>query len=91
MAPVEQVFTFDGKSNSNTDERGRGEYISKMKWHKETLVIDGKVNVSSGEKNITSQVKLEFGLSKDGKVLTLKATRTTQQGILNLKQTFQKQ
>jgi hypothetical protein len=89
--PFVQTFTFDGKENLNPDERGRGEYKSKSKWHKENLVVEGTLQGSGGGQSQDTRVKQELALSKDGQVLTVKIARTTPQGTTNLKQTFQKQ
>jgi hypothetical protein len=89
--PVTQTFTLDGKENSNPDERGRGEYKSKTKWHKESLVIDGTQQGSGGGRSLETRIKQELSLSKDGQVLTIKTSRITPQGTMTLKQTFKKQ
>jgi hypothetical protein len=89
--PVVQTFTLDGKENVNPDDRGRGEYKSKAKWHKENLVIDGTQHGGGGGQSTETRVKQELSLSKDGQVLTVKTSRTTSQGTLSLKQTFKKQ
>jgi hypothetical protein len=89
--PVIQIFTLDGKENVNPDERGRGEYKSKSKWHKESLVIDGNLDASGGGRSSEVHVKQELSLSKDGQILTVKTSRTTTQGTVSLKQTFKKQ
>jgi hypothetical protein len=91
QVPVEQKFTLDGNPNSNPDERGRGEFVSKAKWHKEKLEIEGNLNISIGGRNIPTRVKQEFSLSKDGQVLTVKTSRMVDQGTSTTQQTFQKQ
>jgi len=91
IQPIVQTFTLDGKENLNADERGRGEYKSKTKWHKENLVIEGTLQGSGGSQSQDTKIKQELALSKDGQSLTVKISRTTPQGTATLKQTFVKQ
>lgn len=87
--PIEQKFTLDGKENVNSS--GRGELKSKSKWNKDKLVIEGsqKVNTPNGEFEI--EIKDEYSLSADGKVLTVTTTRTTPGGEQTAKQVYNKQ
>ncbi len=87
---VVQTFALDGSENRNPDDTGRGEVSSKTKWHKSTLVTEGSQQTSAGNGDVEMQVKQEFSLSKDGKVLTVKTTRQTPTGQLSIKQFFHK-
>jgi hypothetical protein len=87
---VTQSFTFDQKENQNESIFGGGEFISKTKWHKKSLVTEGTQQTSMGNREVTFRVKEEYSLSKDGQTLTLKTARTTPGGQIAIKQTFKK-
>ncbi len=88
--PVTQVFTLDGKENTNPDDRGRSEFASKAKWSKKNIVIEGTQQSSFGGRDMEMKFKEELSLSKDGQTLTIKTSRMTQRGTLTIKQTFKK-
>jgi len=87
---VQQSFTLDGSENRNPDDMGRGEFKSKTKWHKSSLVTEGNQQMATGSRDIAMRVKQEFSLSKDGQLLTVKTTRDTPRGQMNTKQIFRK-
>ncbi len=87
---VMQTFTLDGKENDNETNAGGGDFRSKTKWHKRDLVTEGTQQISTGNRNFEIHVKEEFSLSKDGQVLTLKTSRITPGGQMQIKQTFSK-
>jgi len=91
---VEQKFTLDGQENTNTAGMGRagsGELKSKSKWNKDRLVIEGTQKINSPRGEFDVQVKEEFSLSADGKILTVQTTRDTPTGENTIKQVFNKQ
>jgi len=76
--PAETKFTLDGKENTNTP--GRGSTVSKSKWNKDTLVIEGTRKFSGPNGDMEMPFKEEYSLSADGKVLTVTTTSATPQG-----------
>jgi hypothetical protein len=87
--PVEQKFTLDGKENTNTSQRG--ELKSKSKWAKDKLVVEGTQKVTTPNGEFEMEIKDEYSLSADGKVLTVSTTRTTPGGEQTSKQVYNKQ
>ena len=88
--PITQVFTLDGKENTNPDDRGRSEFTSTAKWNKKSIVIEGTQPASVGGRELQMKFKEELSLSKDGQTLTIKTSRMTPRGTLTIKQTFKK-
>ena len=86
---TEQKFTLDGKENTNTSQRG--ELKSKSKWNKDTLVVQGTQKVTTPNGEFELEIKDEYSLSADGKVLTVSTTRTTPGGEQTSKQVYNKQ
>ena len=86
---IEQKFTLDGKENTNTSQRG--ELKSKSKWNKDTLVVEGTQKMTTPNGEFEMEVKDEYSLSADGKVLTVSTTRTTPGGEQTSKQVYIKQ
>ena len=86
---TEQKFTLDGKENTNTSQRG--ELKSKSKWNKDTLVVQGTQKVTTPNGEFEIEIKDEYSLSADGKVLTVSTTRTTPGGEQTSKQVYNKQ
>ena len=77
---LRQTFRLDGTQTTNQAAGRQGELKSKAKWKEDVLVIDGtqKVNSQRGQSEIS--LKEEWSLSDDGKVLTIKTTRSTARG-----------
>ncbi len=88
---VEQKFSLDGSENTNTAAMGRGELKSKTKWKKDKLVTEGTQQVSTPNGDFEIGMIEEYSLSEDGKVLTIKTTRSSPQGENTSKQVFNKQ
>ncbi len=88
---INQKFSLDGSENTNPASNGRGEFVSRSTWKKGKLINSG--TQTSGEAGRNSDVSLteEYSLSKDGKTLTLKTTRTGLRGEMSLRQVFKKQ
>ena len=88
---TEQKFSLDGSENTNPAMMGRGELKSKSKWKKDKLVTEGTQQVTTPNGDFEIGVIEELSLSEDGKVLTIKTTRSTPQGENTSKQVFNKQ
>jgi len=86
---LEQTFTLDGKEIENPAPTG-GVIVTKSNWSKRTLVTEGTQQISMGDQEVDLKVKEEYSLSKDGKILTIKTTRKSERGQMQLKQTFKK-
>ncbi len=84
---VKQSFTLDGKENSNDAAMG-GEFRSKTKIHKGAIILEGTQR-GLGGRDVESKVKEEYSLSKNGD-LTIRTSRQTSRGLLELKQTFKR-
>ena len=88
---ITQKFDLDGSQNTNPSSNGRGEFLSTSTWKNDKLTNLGTQTVTSQERSYDTTVKEEYSLSKDGKVLTIKTTRTTQRGSTSSKQVFNRQ
>ena len=77
---VAQVYKLDGSDSVNPVFLGQGQVTTKTSWDKDKLVTLGSQKISGRETGAQIAIKEEYSLSKDGKVLTLKATRTSSQG-----------
>ncbi len=89
---ITQKFLLDGTESKNPGSNGRGEFVSTSTWKNGKLVNSGTENSSVRGQDYSTSVKEEFSLSKDGKVLTLKSTRTTPRGrVTTIKQVFNRQ
>jgi hypothetical protein len=89
---ITQKFLLDGSESTNPGSNGRGECVSKSTWKNGKLVNTGTQNSSTRGQSYSSTLKEEYSLSKDGKVLTIKTTRTTARGgETSFKQVFNKQ
>jgi hypothetical protein len=86
---MEQTFTLDGKEIENPVPSG-GVIVTRSNWSKGTLVTEGTQQVSLGGSEVDLRIKEEYSLSKDRKTLTIKTTRQSAQGRMELKQTFKK-
>jgi hypothetical protein len=89
---ITQQFLLDGSESRNPGSNGRGEFVSTSTWKNGKLVNSGTHNLSAGGQEYSTVVKEEYALSKDGKVLTIKTTRTSLRGTeTTFKQVFNKQ
>ena len=88
---VTQKFLLDGSETRNPGSNGRGEFVSTSTWKNGKLVNSGTQNSSTSGQSYSTQVKEEYSLSKDGKVLTLKTTRISNRGTETSKQVFNRQ
>lgn len=88
---IDQKFTLDGSQNTNPAAMGRGEFKSKTKLKKDKLVIEGTQQITTPNGDMEIGSIEEYSLSEDGKILTIKATRSTPQGERTSKQVFNKQ
>jgi hypothetical protein len=86
---LEQTFTLDGKEIENPAPTG-GVIVTKSKWSKGTLVTEGTQQILMGEREVDLRIKEECSLSKDGKTLTIKTTRKSERGQMQVKQTFKR-
>jgi len=88
---ITQKFALDGSQNTNPSSNGRGEFVSTSTWKNNKLTNLGTQTVALQEQSNDTTLREEYSLSKDGKVLTIKTTRTTQRGSTNSKQVFNRQ
>jgi hypothetical protein len=88
---ITQKFALDGSQNTNPSSNGRGEFVSTSTWKNNKLTNLGTQTVTSQQQSNDTTLKEEYSLSKDGKVLTIKTTRTTQRGSTSSKQVFNRQ
>jgi hypothetical protein len=86
-----QVFNLEGETSTNPVPMGRGEYKTRTSWEKNKLVTLGTQTVTNRNGQRDLPIKEEFSLSKDGKELTLKTTRTTARGKATSKMVYRKQ
>lgn len=84
-----QVYDLTGKPSTN--QMGRGSFSTTSTWKNETLVSEGTQSMSTQSGNFDMKVKEEMSLSKDGKELTIKTTRSTPRGDRTSKLVFVKQ
>lgn len=77
---LRQTFRLDGTQTTNQAAGRQGELKSKAKWKGNVLVIDGTQKVNSQRGQSEMSLKEEWSLSDDGKVLTIKTTRSTARG-----------
>ena len=87
---VDQRFTLDSSENTNPASNGRGEFVSRSTWKNNTLVNSGTQTSSTRGQDYETQaqVKEEYSLSKDRKMLTIRTTSTTSRGETSSKQVF---
>lgn len=88
---IDQKFTLDGSQNTNPAAMGRGELKSKTKLKKDKLIIEGTQQITTPNGDMEMGSIEEYSLSEDGKILTIKATRSTPMGERTSKQVFNKQ
>ncbi len=88
---TDQTFTLDGNENTNPAGMGRGEFKSKTKISKDKIVTEGAQKMQTQRGDFDIDIKEEYALSADGKVLTIQTTRNTPGGENTLKQVYNKQ
>jgi hypothetical protein len=86
---IAQRFTLDGSENTNPASNGRGEFVSTSTWKNGKLINSG--SQTSDAQDYKTAVMEEYSVSKDGKTLTIKTTKTTSRGEMSSKQVFNKQ
>jgi hypothetical protein len=88
-----QVFKLDGSESLNQGLVGDGEFKSRTSWNKEKLVTLGTEQPRDSDNSARSNViiKQEFSLSKDGKTLTVKTSRTMTRGQVTTTGTYMRQ
>ena len=85
---ITQKFTLDGKENTNPASNGRGEFVSRSAW-KNGKLINSWSQTPDAQSYNTAMTE-EYSVSRDGKTLTIKTTRTTSRGEVSSKQVFNK-
>jgi hypothetical protein len=87
-----QTFRLDGAETTNQAVGGRTELKTKASWKGDTLQIRGTEKMSSQRGEISLNFNEVWSLSADGKVLTIKTTRTTARDVdITIKQVYNKQ
>lgn len=89
-----QTFRLDGSESVNRVQPRGSELRSRTSWEKGKLVTLGTQEPSGGGEEAARLVivmKQEFSLSKDGKTLTVKTSRTTPRRKVTLLETFTRQ
>jgi hypothetical protein len=88
-----QTFKLDGSESVNPVPAGSGELRTRTSWDKGKLVTLGtqQPSGSNDAARLDIVVKQEFSLSKDGKTLTVKTSRTMTRGQVTTTQTFTRQ
>jgi hypothetical protein len=86
---IAQRFTLDGSENTNPASNGRGEFVSTSTLKNGKLINSG--SQTSDAQDYKTAVTEEYSVSKDGKTLTIKTTRTTSRGQMSSKLVFNKQ
>ncbi|MBZ5497182.1 MAG: hypothetical protein LAP85_12325 [Acidobacteriia bacterium] len=89
-----QVFKLDGSESVNRVLPAGGELRSRTSWNKDKLVTLGTQQPSSSSDDaarLDIVIKQEFSLSKDGKILTLKTSRSMARGQITTTETFTRQ
>ncbi len=85
---IAQRFTLDGSENTNPASNGQGEFVSTSIWKNGKLINSG--SQTSDAQDYKTAVTEEYSISKDGKTLTIKTTRTASRGEISSKQVFNK-
>lgn len=89
-----QVFKLDGSESVNRAlSQGGGELKSRTSWDKDKLVTLGTQQPAGADNaaRVNIVIKQEMTLSKDGKTLTLKTSRSTPRGKVTTNETFTRQ
>jgi hypothetical protein len=69
-------YTLDGKAHTSPTATGVEKAVAKANWQGETLVVERSQPYSGMPGNVTLQIKEEWSLSADGKVLVIGITRS---------------
>ncbi len=88
-----QIFKLDGSESVNPAPAASGELRTRTSWDKGKLVTLGtqQPSGSNDAARLDIVVKQEFSLSKDGKTLTVKTSRSMTRGQVTTTQTFTRQ
>jgi hypothetical protein len=87
---ITQTFVLDGSPTKNPLSIMMGESTTKSSLKKGKLVNLSTQTLQTQMGEMTIDTREEFSLSKDGRVLTINTTRTTQLGDMTTKQVFNK-
>jgi hypothetical protein len=87
---IAQTFALDGSQSSNPASNGRGEFVSRSTWKNDKLINLGTQTTTLRDQTYDITVKEEYSISKDGRTLTIKTSRTTPRGGTSSKQVFNK-
>jgi hypothetical protein len=88
---ITQKFTLDGSENTNPASNGRGAYVSRSSWKNNKLVNSGSQTSDRRGESYSIDVREEYSISKDGKTLTIRTTRTSPRGEVTSRQVFERQ
>ena len=85
-----QIFKLGGDESVNPGAPAGGELKSRTSWNKDKLLTLGTIQPSGSDDSARRDVvfKQEFSISKDGKTLTLKTSRTGSRGQISTTETF---
>jgi hypothetical protein len=87
-----ETFLLDGSESVNPGSSGGGEMRSRTSWDNNKLVTLGTQQMSrSGNAASDVVIKQELYLSKDGKTLTFKTSRTANGRSVSSEETFVRQ
>jgi hypothetical protein len=87
-----ETFLLDGSESLNPGFSGGGEMRSRTSWGNNKLVTLGTQQMSRSKSAASDVViKQEFSLSKDGKTLTFKTSRTANGRSVSSEETFVRQ
>jgi hypothetical protein len=84
-----ETFKLDGSESANAGFGGSGQIRTRTTWDKDKLVTLGTQQTSSSDSAASEVViKQELSLSKNGKTLTVKTTRTANGRSVTMEQTY---
>ena len=85
-----QLFSLDGSESVNKGSPAGGEMRSRTSWSKDKLTTLGTIQPSDSNNagRLSIVFKEEYSLSKDGKTLTMKTSRSSPRGKATLTETF---
>ena len=87
----ELTFKLDGSESVNHASRKGGEIRSRATWRDSKLVIEGAEKATTKKGEVDRKTVEEWSLSEDGKVLTIKTTRTGRKRDQTATQVFNRQ
>jgi hypothetical protein len=87
---LQQTFKLDGSESVLRGARN-GEMRAKTSWRDAKLVIEGTEKATTKRGEVEMKVVEEWSLADDGKVLTIKTTRTGRKRDRTVTQVFNRQ